>query len=236
VTVDVGELWQRLSPRMLLVHPVHEVLRQITASDRVGGARLGDRQSDVDPVRAGAGRRLRRGPVVHHDLQDRHRTGSAAHWCAPAQCSFGCAQQDSLGVDRRAAVAPVARVDGATGEHGQGPRAIPRLRSTPCRPSSASAEAILLADSLAPAEDEASEPGRELARWQPSGCDYSPLSFTGLAMILAAVGWHIRRESGAALQNSRLAQSGVDAAERFGVIASVVVIAVACWSRPSCCQ
>jgi putative membrane protein len=29
VTVDAGEVWQRLSPRMLLVHPVHEVLRQI---------------------------------------------------------------------------------------------------------------------------------------------------------------------------------------------------------------
>ena len=29
MTVDTGEVWQRLSPRMLLVHPVHEVLRQI---------------------------------------------------------------------------------------------------------------------------------------------------------------------------------------------------------------
>ena len=29
MTVDAGQVWQRLSPRMLLVHPVHEVLRQI---------------------------------------------------------------------------------------------------------------------------------------------------------------------------------------------------------------
>jgi putative membrane protein len=91
---------------------------------------------------------------------------------------------------------------------------VPRLR------------AILLADSLAPAVEGASEPGRELARWQPSWLRYSPLSFTGLAMILAAAGLAYQAGVGAALQNSRLAQSGVDAAERFGVVASVVVIAV----------
>jgi putative membrane protein len=92
---------------------------------------------------------------------------------------------------------------------------VPRLR------------AILLADSLAHAEDDAAEPGRELARWQPSWLRYSPLSFTGLAMILAAVGLAYQAGVGAALQNSRIAQSGVDAAERFGVVASVVTVAVA---------
>jgi putative membrane protein len=92
---------------------------------------------------------------------------------------------------------------------------VPRLR------------AILLADSLAPAADDESEPGRELARWQPSWLRYSPLSFTGLAMILAAVGLAYQAGVGAALQNSRLAQSGVDAAERFGVVTSGVVIGVA---------
>src|SRR4029077_5513594 len=93
---------------------------------------------------------------------------------------------------------------------------VPRLR------------AILLADSLAPAaEEDASEPGRELARWQPSWLRYSPLSFTGLAMILAAVGLAYQAGIGAALQDSRLARSGLDAAERFGVVASVAVVAVA---------
>jgi putative membrane protein len=91
---------------------------------------------------------------------------------------------------------------------------VPRLR------------AILLADSLAAAEVETSEPGRELARWQPSWLRYSPLSFTGLAMILAGVGLAYQAGVGVALQNSRIAQSGVDAAERFGVVASVVVVAV----------
>jgi putative membrane protein len=91
---------------------------------------------------------------------------------------------------------------------------VPRLR------------AILLADSLAPAVAEASA-GRELARWRPSWLRYSPLSFTGLAMILAAAGLVYQAGVGAALQNSRLAKSGLDAAERFGVVASAVVAAVA---------
>src|ERR1700752_811305 len=92
---------------------------------------------------------------------------------------------------------------------------VPRLR------------AILLADSLAPAEEEAAEPRRELARWQPSWLRYSPLSFTGLAMIAAVVGVVYQAGAGAALQDSRLARSGLDAAERFGVAASVIVVAVA---------
>jgi putative membrane protein len=53
------------------------------------------------------------------------------------------------------------------------------------------------------------------------------LSFTGLAMILAAVGLVYQAGAGVALQNSRIAQSGVDAAERFGLVASVVVIGAA---------
>src|SRR4029077_14005677 len=72
---------------------------------------------------------------------------------------------------------------------------VPRLR------------AVLLADSLAPAEEDAYEPGRELARWQPSWLRYSPLSFTGLAMILAAAGLAYQAGVGVALENSRIAQS-----------------------------
>ncbi len=45
-------------------------------------------------------------------------------------------------------------------------------------------------------------------------------------MIAAAVGVVYQAGVGAALQNSRLARSGLDAAERFGVVASVVVVVV----------
>ena len=92
---------------------------------------------------------------------------------------------------------------------------VPRLRS------------ILLADSLAPTGDTGDQPaapGRLLARWHPSWLRYSPLSFTGLAMIVAAVGVVYQAGLGAVLEHSRLAESGRDAAQRFGVVASVAVV------------
>ncbi len=63
-----------------------------------------------------------------------------------------------------------------------------------------------------------------LARWQPSWLRYSPLSFTGLAMILAAAGVAYQAGLAAALEHSRLAESGRDAAQRFGVAASVALV------------
>ncbi|MGH3584555.1 MAG: PH domain-containing protein, partial [Mycobacterium sp.] len=82
--------------------------------------------------------------------------------------------------------------------------------------------AILLADSLA-ARLETPTPDRVLARWQPSWLRYSPLSFTGLAMIAAAVGVVYQTGAAAALEDSRLARDGLDAAERFGVVVTVAV-------------
>ncbi len=85
--------------------------------------------------------------------------------------------------------------------------------------------AILLADSLvvgveAPAHD------RVIARWQPSWLRYSPLSFTGLAMIAAAIGLVYQTGAIAALEDSELTREGLDAAERFGVVVTVAVAAV----------
>ena len=91
---------------------------------------------------------------------------------------------------------------------------VPRLR------------AVLLADSLAgPAGDRdgAVRRGGCSPGWQPSWLRYSPLSFTGLAMIAAAFGLVYQAGYGAALQGSGLVRSGLDAAERVGVAASVAV-------------
>jgi putative membrane protein len=90
---------------------------------------------------------------------------------------------------------------------------VPRLR------------AILLADSLAVPE-QAGTPGRILARWHPGWLRYSPLSFTGLAMILAAVSIAYQAGAAGALRNSPLAQSGLDVAQRFGVIATATAAAI----------
>ncbi|MCV7421141.1 PH domain-containing protein [Mycobacterium yunnanensis] len=83
--------------------------------------------------------------------------------------------------------------------------------------------AILLADSLAPKSEVGPPPSRVIARWQPSWLRYSPLSFTGLAMIAAAVGVVYQTGVAMALRDSALARQGVDAAERFGVVVTVAI-------------
>lgn len=86
--------------------------------------------------------------------------------------------------------------------------------------------AILLADSLAGESEEGPPRDRVIARWQPSWLRYSPLSFTGLAMIVAGVGLVYQTGAAVALQDSTLARQGVDAAERFGVVVTVTVAVV----------
>jgi len=227
VTVEAGQAWQRLSPRMLLVHPVHELLRQIPVL--IGSLVLGS--ATGNPMWALFGLAL----IVGYGLA-RWFTTSYRIGADEVQLRTGVLQRKVLSVPRnrirsvstdarllhRLLGLTVLRV--STGQEAKGDTAfaldavqaeqVPRLR------------AILLADSLAPAEEDANEPGRELARWQPSWLRYSPLSFTGLAMILAAVGLAYQAGVVAALQDSRLARSGLDAAERFGVFASLAVVVV----------
>jgi putative membrane protein len=229
VTVDGGQFWQRLSPRMLLVHPVHEVLRQLPLL--IGSVVLGS--ATGNPLWTLLGLALVVGYGVARWFTTTYRIDSEE-----VQLRTGVLQRKVLSVPRNRirSVSTDARLLHrllgltvlrlSTGQEARGDAAfaldaveagqVPRLR------------AILLAESLAPAaEQEVSAHGRELARWQPSWLRYSPLSFTGLAMIAAAVGLVYQAGAGAALQNSRLARSGLDAAERFGVVASVLVAAVA---------
>jgi len=212
---------------MLVVHPVHELLRQIPVL--IGSLVLGS--ATGNPMWALFGLAL----IVGYGLA-RWFTTSYRIGADEVQLRTGVLQRKVLSVPRnrirsvstdarllhRLLGLTVLRV--STGQEAKGDTAfaldavqaeqVPRLR------------AILLADSLAPVEEDANEPGRELARWQPSWLRYSPLSFTGLAMILAAVGLAYQAGVGAALQDSRLARSGLDAAERFGVFASLAVAVV----------
>jgi putative membrane protein len=211
---------------MLLVHPVHEVLRQIPLL--IGSVVLGS--ATGNPMWTLFGLALVVGYGVARWFTTSYRIDSEE-----AQLRTGVLQRKVLSVPRNRirSVSTDARLlhrllgltvlrvstgqdrrDAAFALDAVEADQVPQLR------------AILLADSLAPAEQEAA-PGRELARWQPSWLRYSPLSFTGLAMIAAAVGVVYQAGAGAALQNSRLARSGLDAAERFGVAASVVVVGVA---------
>jgi putative membrane protein len=227
MTVDAPQVWQRLSPRMLLVHPVHEVLRQIPLL--IGSVVLGS--ATGNPMWTLVGLAL----VVGYGLA-RWFTTTYRIDVQELQLRTGVLQRKVLSVPRnrirsvstdarllhRLLGLTVLRV--STGQEARGDAAfaldavqasqVPGIR------------AILLADSLAPAEQEVSDSGRELARWQPSWLRYSPLSFTGLAMILAAIGVVYQTGAGVALEDSRLARAGLDTVERVGVVASVAVAAV----------
>jgi putative membrane protein len=216
------EAWSRLSPRMLMVHPVHEVLRQIPVL--IGTLLVGSATGNPIWVIGALVLTVAFGVARWFTTTYRIEPGEV-------QLRSGVLQRKVLSVPRnrirsvstdarllhRLLGLTVLRV--STGQEARGDAGfaldaveaeqVPRLR------------AILLADSLAGPVDKA--PGRELARWQPSWLRYSPLSFTGLAMITAALGLAYQVGVGAALEDSQLARSGLDAAERFGVVASVVV-------------
>ncbi|AKS30685.1 PH domain-containing protein [Mycolicibacterium goodii] len=217
--------WQRLSPRMLLVHPVHEVLQQIPLL--IGSVVLGS--ATGNPLWTVAA-------VVLTILFGLARWFTTFYRIEPTEVQLrtGVLQRKVLSVPRNrirsvsADARLLHRVMGltvlriSTGQEAKGDTVfaldaveageVPRLR------------AILLADAT---PEEQAPAGRELARWQPAWLRYSPLSFTGLAMILAAFGIVYQAGAGALVRDSRLAQSGLDAAERLGVAVTVVVVVVA---------
>jgi len=227
--------WQRLSPRMLLVHPVHELLRELpwligavvlgsTTGNQwwtvavllftavVGMARWFTTSYRIDPDPESGQVQLRTGLLQRKVLSlPRNRIRSV--------------QSDARLLHRLLGLA-VLRVNTgqeAKGEKGSGVfeldavrvEQVPRLRE------------ILLSGSARPADPATAAPaaaGTVLARWQPSWLRYSPLSVSGLLTLGAAAG--LLYETGAVgpLQHSRLAQSGIDAAQRLGAAGSVAVI------------
>ena len=217
MTVEASAIWQRLSPRMLLVHPVHEVLRQIPLL--IGSVVVGS--ATGNPIWTLVGLAL----IVGYGLA-RWFTTTYRIDAEEVQLRTGVLQRKVLSVPRNRirSVSTDARLLHrllglavlllSTGQEAKGEAAfeldaveaeqVPRLR------------AILLAESLA-TETVDARPGRVLARWQPSWLRYSPLSFTGLAMIAAAVGIAYQVGAAAALRDSRIEQSGVAIADRFGV-------------------
>lgn len=221
----VSPQWQRLSPRMLFVHPVHEVLQQIPllVGSVVLGSATGNPLWTVAAIALTVAFGLARWFTTTYRIEP-----------TEVQLRTGVLQRKVLSVPRnrirsvstdarllhRALGLTVLRI--STGQEAKGDaefaldavqaEQVPRLR------------AILLADAVPVAD---TPPGRVLARWQPAWLRYSPLSFTGLAMIAAAVGLVYQAEAGALLGNSQLARSGLAFAERMGVFVSVTVVVLA---------
>ncbi|KUI29882.1 hypothetical protein AU196_03045 [Mycobacterium sp. IS-1742] len=219
--------WLRLSPRMLLVHPVHEVLRQVPVL--IGSVVLGS--ATGNPLWAVAALVVTVAVGIARWFTTTYRIDAEE-----VQLRAGVLQRRVLSVPRnrirsvstdarllhRLLGLTVLRV--STGQEARGDDAfaldaveagqVPHLR------------AELLAGSLTVAAD--AEPrGRVLARWQPGWLRYSPLSFTGLAMIAAAAGLLYQAGVGALLRDSGLAEDGRDVAERFGVAATVAAVVLA---------
>jgi putative membrane protein len=225
--------WQRLSPRMLLVHPVHEVLRQLPLL--VGGIVLGSTTGNplwtVGVLAATLVLGLARWFTTSYRIDGDPETGQV-------QLRAGVLQRKVLSVPRnrirsvqtdarllhRLLGLAVLRVSTGRADGAGSPvfeldavevSQVPQLR------------AMLLVESPQPADQPASAPGSVLARWHPSWLRYAPLSLSGLLTIAAAVGALYQTGFAAPLQNSGLGRSAWDAVQRLGVVPTVAAIAAA---------
>jgi putative membrane protein len=211
---------------MLLVHPIHEVLRQLPLL--IGSVVLGT--ATGNPLWSVAALVLLVAYGVARWFTTTYRIDAEQ-----VQRREGVLQRTVLSVPRNRirSVSTDARllhrvlgltvVKVSTGQEAKGDAefALDAVRVEEV----ADLRAILLAD--APGVDSAPTPKLVLARWHPSWLRYSPLSFTGLAMITALVGVIYQTGAVAALEDSELAQVGLDAAQRLGVVITVVVAALA---------
>ncbi len=228
--------WQRLSPRMLLIHPVHELLRQLPLL--IGGLVLGSttgNQSWTWAVLAlSAVLGVARWFTTSYRIEADPQSGQV-------QLRVGLLHRKVLSVPRNRirsvqtdarllhrllglAVLRVSTGQESRGEHGSGAfelnavkvDEVPRLR------------AILLAESPRPADAATAQPAAPsmvLARWQPSWLRYAPLSLSGLLTMAAAAGVVYQSGFVGPLQHSRLVESGLAGVEKLGVAAAVAVIA-----------
>ena len=213
---------------MLLVHPVHEVLRQLPVL--IGSIVLGSATGNQAWPLAALGLTVGLGLaalVLHHATGSTTTTPQLRTGVLQRRSIIRAAQPHSLGPDRFPAAAPAAGAHRAAGRHRPGsPRREPLSRWMRSRSSQVpQLRATLLADSSAP-EVATDRAGTELARWHPSWLRYAPLSFSGLLMIAAAVGvayqsgigaLHVGRGSRTAGRRGRAPRPGVVVVVSVGV-------------------
>lgn len=179
-----GVVWQRLSPRMLLVHPVHEVLGQLPLL--IGAIVLGSATQNPLWSLAGVGfivmLGLTRWFTTSYRIDDRDIT-----------LRTGLLQRNELSVPRnrirsvqtearllhRLLGLTVLRV--STGQEAKGDNVfeLDAVRSDQV----VGLRAVLLGE-----RPDDTPAGEQLASWEPSWLRYSPLSWSGLLTIGAAIG------------------------------------------------
>lgn len=217
--------WRRLSSRMLLVHPIHEVVKQLPLL--IGSVVLGT--ATGNPLWSIGLLALTIGYGVARWYTTSYRIDAEQ-----IQLRAGVLQRKVLSLPRNRirSVSTDARllhrllsltvVKVSTGQEGKGDAEF-ELDAV-MTGELAALRAILLDGAQAV---DATPTEHVLARWQPSWLRYSPLSFTGLAMIAAAIGLIYQTGAVAVLEDSELARAGLDAAERAGVLVTAVVLIVA---------
>ena len=211
--------WQRLSPRMLLVHPVHEVLRQLPVL--VGaiflGSSTGNSAWPLAALSVVVGFGLLRWFFTTYRISDEYvelRTGVLRRRSVSVPRNrIRSVQTDSRLLHRllgltvlRVGTGQQARGEGAVALDAVEAAQVPRLR------------AMLLAESLEVPEQPA---GRELARWHPSWLRYAPLSFSGIGLIAAVIA--LAYQVGGVTLSERVAKAGAEAAHRTGIVVAVSV-------------
>lgn len=206
---------------MLLVHPVHEVLRQLPLL--IGSIVLGSATNN--PLWSLLGL----AGIVAFGVA-RWFTTTYRIDADEVQLRVGVVQRNVLTVPRnrirsvQTDARPLHRLLGltvlriSTGQEARGDNAF-ELDAVPV-----GEVARLRGVLLATPEEEVADDTVVLARWQPSWLRYSPLSMSGLVMIGAAVGLVYQAGLGAVLQRSDVVESGLDAAQRFGVAAAVATL------------
>lgn len=214
--------WQRLSPRMLAVHPVHEVVRQlpVLVGSLVLGSATGNGAWPLAALGVTVGVGLSRWFFTTYRIDDENvalRTGMLRRRSISVPRNRIRSVQTDSRLLHRVLGLTVLKV--GTGHESRGRSAfaldavpaaqVPRLR------------AALLAESAVP-ETTDRPTGRVLAAWHPSWLWYAPLSFSGLLMIGAAVGVAYQSGLGVTIQQ-RVAQAGTEAAHRTGVVVAVSV-------------
>ena len=205
---------------MLLVHPVHEVLRQIPVL--IGSLVLGS--ATGNPIWAVIGVVLVVGYGVARWFTTTYRIGPA-----DLQLRSGVLQRNVLSLPRNRirSVSTDARLlhrllglavlKVSTGQEGRG-ETVFELDAVPVAEVS-QLRAVLLADSLEGLEE--ADSSRVLARWRPTWLRYSPLTFTGLFMIVAAFGVVSQAGVLGALRDSGVVRAGEEALDDLGVVVAI---------------
>lgn len=219
--------WRRLSPRMLLVHPIHDLVRQLPLliGSLVLGASTGNAMYAVAVtallVAFGVARWFTTAYRIDGEQIQRREGVLQRKVLSLPRNRIRSVSTDARLLHRLLGLT-VVRLGTGQEAKGSAEFALDAVRSEEV----AGLRAVLLAEAPSIVAEQRS-PERVLARWQPSWLRYSPLSFTGLAMIVAAVGLVYQTGVFAKLENSELARQGLDAAERLGALASVVLASLA---------